>query len=230
MLVNVSELRDYVMGARLIADITWNAPAVYAAPDPAGRFVGWWTQEYFSSGVASARAVYERYHALLDTPDRLWYASDAALHLVERLSRRVTGQPFAAFNPDTLAVLRERLVRLDSALSAATRAESTMTAAQQQFFSIDAGLGLRIDQRQTRSALLLADALAAPDSIAMWRQVRAALTPLEQLEAEFARAEYPPFDRWYHETWIRAGLQRNNPHRAYVVLRAFIANPSVRTP
>ncbi|OLC76138.1 MAG: hypothetical protein AUH78_07460 [Gemmatimonadetes bacterium 13_1_40CM_4_69_8] len=32
MLVNVSELRDYVMGARLIADITWNAPAVYASP------------------------------------------------------------------------------------------------------------------------------------------------------------------------------------------------------
>ncbi|PYO86587.1 MAG: hypothetical protein DMD58_16450, partial [Gemmatimonadetes bacterium] len=144
--------------------------------------------------------------------------------------RRVTGQPFAAFNPDTLAVLRDRLVGLDSALSAAAQAESTMTAAQQQFFSVDAGLGLRIDERQTQSALLLADALAATDSIAMWRQVRAALTPLEQLEVEFARAEYPPFDRWYHETWIRSGLQRNNPHRAYVVLRAFIANPSVRAP
>src|SRR5438876_2865937 len=230
MLVNVSELRDYVMGARLIADITWNAPAVYAAPDPAERFVGWWTQEYFSPGAANARAVYDRYHVLLDTPDKLWYASDAALHLVERLWRRVTGQPFAAFNPDTLAVLRERLVRLDSALSAAAHAESTMTAAQQQFFSVDAGLGLRIDERQTQSALLLAAALAATDSIAMWRQVRAALTPLEQLEVEFARAGYPPFDRWYHETWIRAGVQRNNPHRAYVVLRAFIANPSVRTP
>src|SRR6266480_8082860 len=41
MLVNVSELRDYVMGARMIADITWDAPAVYASPDPAGRFVTW---------------------------------------------------------------------------------------------------------------------------------------------------------------------------------------------
>src|SRR5437667_10538544 len=243
MLVNVSELRDYVMGARMISDITWNALRIYdrafplsrgergsGGEDPAGRFVGWWTQEYFSPGAANARAVYDRYHALLDTPDKLWYASDAELHLVERLWRRVTGQPFAAFNADTLAVLRERLVRLDSALGAAAKAESTMTAAQQQFFSIDAGLGLRIDERQTQSALLLADALAATDSIAMWRQVRAALTPLEQLEVEFARAEYPPFDRWYHETWIRAGVQRNNPHRAYVVLRAFIANPSVRTP
>jgi glycosyl hydrolase family 115 (putative glucuronidase) len=250
MLVNVSELRDYVMGARLITDITWNAPAVYAAPDPAARFVAWWTREYFSSSAERARATYDRYHALLDTPDKLWYASDATMRLVERLWQRVTGHPFAAFNPDTLAVLQERVVRLDSALSAEAQAESTLRAAQQQFFSVDAALGLRIDERQTRAALLLADALAAPDSIAMWRQIRAALTPLEQLEVEFARAEYPPFDRWYQQTWIRAAGQRNNPHRAYEVLRAFIAsggrsppppgfgpppraagaNPSVRTP
>ncbi|OLC76139.1 MAG: hypothetical protein AUH78_07465 [Gemmatimonadetes bacterium 13_1_40CM_4_69_8] len=99
-----------------------------------------------------------------------------------------------------------------------------MTSAQQRFFSVDVSLGLRIDERQTRAALKLADALQAPDSGPMWRLIREALTPLEQLEAEFARAEYPPFDRWYHETWIRAGLQRNNPHRAYVELRAFIAS------
>lgn len=250
MLVNVSELRDYVMGARMIADITWNAPAVYAAPAPAARFVAWWTQEYFPSSAGRARTIYDQYHALLDTPDKLWYASDAAMRLVDRLWRRVTGQPFAAVNADTLAVLRERLVRLDSALSAEAQTESTLTAAQQRFFSVDAGLGLRIDERQTRAAVLLADALAATDSMVMWRQVREALLPLEQLEVEFARAEYPPFDRWYHETWIRAAGQRNNPHRSYVVLRAFIAsdgrsppppafsppppaaraNPSVRTP
>ena len=31
-----------------------------------------------------------------------------------------------------------------------------------------------------------------------------ARAPLEQLETEFARGEYPPFDRWYHESWIRS--------------------------
>ena len=236
MLVNVSELRDYVMGARMIADIVWNAPNIYAtsplsprergsgSEDPAGRFTDWWTQEYFSPSAANARAVYDRYHALLDTPDKLWYASDATMRPIERLWRRVTGQPFEAFNPDTLAVLRERIVRLDSALSSEAQAESTMTAPQQQFFSVDAALGLRIDERQTRAALLLADALTATDSMTMWRRIREALVPLEQLEAEFARAEYPPFDRWYHETWIRAGTQRNNAHRGYVVVRAFIGS------
>ncbi len=224
MLVNVSELRDYVMGARLIADITWNAPAVYAAPDPADRFVTWWTREYFAPAAAPARAAYDAYHALLDTPDKLWYASEAVQSLIERLWRRVTAQPFTPFNADTLAALQARIGPLDTALAAEARAGAAMTTAEQRFFSVDVGLGLRIDERQTRAALKLADALQAPDSTAMWRLIREALTPLEQLETDFARAEYPPFDRWYHETWIRAGLQRNNPHRAYVELRAFTAS------
>ena len=51
MLVNVSELRDYVMGARMIADITWDAPGVYAAPNPADRYTAWWSREYFGTLV-----------------------------------------------------------------------------------------------------------------------------------------------------------------------------------
>ena len=230
MLVNVSELRDYVMGARMIADITWNAPAVYASPDPAGRYLSWWTREYFAPApapapaAAPARAAYDAYHTLLDTPDKLWYASEAVQNLIERLWRRATGQPFTPFNADTLAVLRSRIALLDSALAREAEAGSAMNRTERRFFSVDVGLGLRVDERQTRAALTLADALQAPDSSAMWRLVREALSPLEQLETDFARAEYPPFDRWYGETWIRAGLQRNNPHRAYVELRAFIGS------
>jgi len=230
MLVNVSELRDYVMGARMIADITWNAPAVYASPDPAGRYLSWWTREYFAPApapapaAAPARAAYDAYHTLLDTPDKLWYASEAVQNLIERLWRRATGQPFTPFNADTLAVLRSRIALLDSALAREADAGSALNRTERRFLSVDVGLGLRVDERQTRAALTLADALQAPDSSAMWRLVREALSPLEQLETDFARAEYPPFDRWYGETWIRAGLQRNNPHRAYVELRAFIGS------
>ena len=230
MLVNVSELRDYVMGARMIADITWNAPAVYASPDPAGRYLSWWTREYFAPApapapaAAPARAAYDAYHTLLDTPDKLWYASEAVQNLIERLWRRATGQPFTPFNADTLAVLRSRIALLDSALAREAEAGSALNRTERRFLSVDVGLGLRVDERQTRAALTLADALQAPDSSAMWRLVREALSPLEQLETDFARAEYPPFDRWYGETWIRAGLQRNNPHRPYVELRAFIGS------
>src|SRR5207253_1591943 len=90
MLVNVSELRDYVMGARMIADITWNAPAVYGSPDPAGRYLSWWTREYFAPAAAQARAAYDAYHTLLDTPDKLWYASEAVQNLIERLWHRAS--------------------------------------------------------------------------------------------------------------------------------------------
>ncbi|HEY6156423.1 MAG TPA: glycosyl hydrolase 115 family protein [Gemmatimonadales bacterium] len=224
MLVNVSELRDYVMGARMIADITWNAPAVYASPDPAGRFLAWWTHEYFAPAAAQARAAYDAYHALLDTPDKLWYASEAVQNLIERVWHRANGTPFTPFNADTQAVLRSRIALLDSALAREADARSALNRTERRFLSVDVGLGLRVDERQTRAALTLADALQAADSSAMWRLVHEALTPLEQLENDFARAEYPPFDRWYGETWIRAGLQRNNPHRAYVELRAFIAS------
>src|SRR5437879_10799233 len=70
MLVNVSELRDYIMGARLIADITWNAPAVYASPDPAGRSMAGGTPESLAPATAPARAAYARYHAPPDPPDK----------------------------------------------------------------------------------------------------------------------------------------------------------------
>jgi hypothetical protein len=47
---------------------------------------------------------------------------------------------------------------------------------------------------------------------------------LEQLETEFSRGEYPPFDRWYQQSWIRSAQSNNNPHRAYNQLRAFIGS------
>src|SRR5437762_11845843 len=131
------------MGARRVADITWTAPAVYASPDPAGRFVTWWTREYFTPAAAQARAAYDRYHALLDTPDKLWYASEAVQNLIERLWRRTTGQPFTPFNADTLAVLQARIARLDTALATTEPAAATLTSAQQRVFSVDVSLGLR---------------------------------------------------------------------------------------
>src|SRR2546421_3495230 len=190
MLVNVSELRDYIMGARLIAGITWDAPAVYASPDPAGRFVAWWTQEYFAPVAAPARAAYDRYHALLDTPDKLWYASDAVQNLIERLWNRVAGRPFTPLNADTLAVLRTRIALLDSALASTEQAAASMTSAQRRFFSVDVALGLRGDERQTRAALQLAGALPAPGSGPLWRRISGAPTPPRQAQGGLPRAAY----------------------------------------
>jgi hypothetical protein len=223
MLVNVSEVRDYVMGARMIADICWDAGAIYATPKAADRFTAWWSREYFG-GPATAQAAetaYNKYFSLLDKPDTLWSAMDAIQQLIDRLYQKAAGQTPAAFSADTLAKLQSRAKLLDEALASEEQAENTMPLTQRRFLSIDAGLGLRIAQRQTHAALKLEEALRAPDAARMWQLVLEARTPLEQLETEFARGEYPPFDRWYHESWIRSALSLNNPHRAYNQLRAF---------
>jgi hypothetical protein len=225
MLVNMSEVRDYVMGGRMLADITWDAPAIYATPKPAERYTAWWSREYFGPGAAAAvETAYNKYFALLDTPDKLWQAPDAIQELIDRLYRKVAGETYPPVGAQLLTQLQTRGKQLDDALAAEERAEAGMTFAQQRFLSIDVALGLQTAQRQTHAALKLEEALRATDAAHMWQSVREARTSLEQLETELARGEYAPFERWYHETWIRSARSMNNPHRSYNQLRDFLGN------
>lgn len=223
MLVNMSEVRDYVMGGRMLADITWDAPAIYAAPDPAGRYTAWWSREYFGGATGAADA-YNRYFAVLDTPDKLWVAPDAIEELLDRLYQKVAGETPPAVDAGTMALMQSRNRQLEESLAAEARAENGMSLSEQRFFSVDVALGLQVAQRQTQAALKLEEALRASDAPRMWQLVREARASLEQLETELARAEYPPFDRWYHESWIRTTLSQSNPHRPYIQLRAFISS------
>src|SRR5271157_3962894 len=128
MLVNVSEVRDYVMGARMLADITWDAPGVYAAPQPAERYTAWWSREYFGASAPAAEAApaveaaYHKYFAVIDTPDKLWVAPDAIEELLDRLYLKVAGEAFPAVDAGTLALMQSRKRQLDEALAAEARA------------------------------------------------------------------------------------------------------------
>ena len=248
MLLNVSELREYVMGARMIADITWNAPAIFAAPDAADRYTDWWAREYFGTGdvVASAAgsapatraapaagagdaagaaaAAYRQYFAALNAPDRLWFAADAIQNLLDRLYHKVGGEPYPPMNADTLAALQAQKTQLHQALAAAMKGAGGLSRPQLRFYREDVLLGLLVAFYQTEAALALEEALRSPDEAGLWRRTDVARGALEALETELAWAEYPPFDRWYHETWIRSALSRNNPHRSYTLLRAFSAS------
>jgi len=222
MLVNVSELRDYVMGARMIGDICWNAPAVYAAPNAPGRYTSWWAREYFGKSADAADTVYDKYFTLLDRPDTMWNPMVNIQALLGSLYAKVGGGAPPAFSADTLAQLQARGKSLDDALASEQKAEAGMPITEARFLSIDAGLGLKIADYQTHAAIKLADALSAPDAAGMWKSVYEARDYLEQLETAFARGEYPPFDRWYHESWIRSANSNNNPHRAFNQVRDFI--------
>jgi hypothetical protein len=230
MLVNMSEVRDYVMGGRMLADITWDAPAIYATPNAAGRYTAWWSREYFGARAQAADSAYNKYFALLNTPDKLWAAPDAIEELLDRLYKKVAGQTYAPMDPNTITQLQAREHQLTEALAAESQAENGMSVAQQQFFSVDVALGLEVARQQTHAALQLDEALHAPSAARMWQLVREARTSLEQLETELARAEYPPFDRWYQESWIRTTFSANNPHRPYIQVRAFLSSEGRGTP
>jgi hypothetical protein len=230
MLVNVSELRDYVMGARMIGDICWNAPAIYSAPRGADRYTAWWSREYFGAGAPAVEAAYGQYFSLLDKPDTLWNPMVAIQTLIQSLYTKVGGGTPAAFSPETLAQLQSRAKLLDDALATeekAEKAESGLPLTAKRFLQTDVALGIEIAHHQTHAALKLEEALRAPDAPSMWRSVYEARTYLELLEAEFARGEYPPFDRWYRESWIRSAFSNNNPHRAYNQLRDFIGKEGI---
>jgi hypothetical protein len=222
LLVNVSELRDYVMTARMVADVTWDAPKIFATPGAEDRYTSWWSREYF--GSARASAAYQEYFGLLDAPDKFWTAPDAVEDLVDALYKKVAGETYAAFPAEKLALLGSRDAQLQDALSAATNAREGMSLPQQRFFTTDVMLGLIVAERQTRAALKLQEALQAPETTRMWRLVMEARDALEDVEMELRRGEYPPFDRWYQESWIRSALSFNNPHRPYNQVRAFIGN------
>jgi hypothetical protein len=228
MLLNVSELRDYVMTARMVAEITWDAPAIYSKPDAAERYTRWWAHEYFegtagTSASADVESAYTQYFSLLKTPDTMWSAEETVQDLLEQLYHKVAGEAVHPVAPEKIAALRLRAPLLDAALATEARAERVLPMSRQRFLHEDVALGLIVDQKQTQAALKLNDALSA-DPQHVWPLVMQAREPLEQLEAELMRGEYPPFDRWYHETWIRPALGRTNPHRSYSQLRAFIAS------
>jgi hypothetical protein len=227
MLVNVSELRDYVMGARMIGDICWDAPRIYATPKAADRYAAWWSREYFGGNVPDAAAAYDKYFSLLDKPDTLWNPMIAIQTLIQSLFIKVGGGTPPPFSPDTLAQLQARAQLLDDALAAEERGENGLSITEKRFLETDVALGIEIAHRQTHAALKLEEALRAPDAAHMWQSVFEARTYLELLETEFARGEYAPFDRWYHESWIRSTYSNNNPHRAYNQLRDFIGKEGI---
>ncbi len=228
MLVNMSETREYVMCGRMIADITWDAPAIFAKPNAADRYTAWWAREYFGTSATAAETAYKKYFALLNAPEKLWIAPNAIEEFLSRLSHKVAGEPYPPMAADTVTRLQALKGPLDDALAAEKRAESGMPMEKKQFFSEDVALGLQVAGLQTQAALKLGEALRAPDAAHMWPLVTEARTLLEQLEAELAREEYPPFINWYRETWIRSALSPSNPHRPYNQVRDFIGREGLR--
>ncbi|MBE7561067.1 glycosyl hydrolase 115 family protein [bacterium] len=224
MLVNVSELREFVMEARMIAEICWDATAAFAQPDAAGRYVDWFCREYYGAGAADAVEAYQRYYRILDTHDKIWYGNSKVVGAVGSLQKKFRGESFVPAQAATLPTLRTRLSMYEEALPVVGRAADRMGNAERQFFFENCALGLLIDYRPTVAAIALVEAMSEPDLEKAWGMCVAARAPLEQLELDLLWAERPPFAGWYAPTWIRPRGSVRNVHEGYEQLRALLTS------
>ncbi len=230
LLVNVSELREYVMEARMIADIGWNAPDILNSSDAAQRYVNWWSREYFGAKAArDASESYANYYQLINAYDKLWYGADRFQDILDRLGKKFNGQAYEPVPRETLVALTQRDEMYRAAMKAVSRALDQMNSQQQQYFFEHVVLGLLIDWRPTEAAIKLIEALDTPDLRKSWKLCEESRKPLEDLEVEILRAEHPPFENWYRKTWIRRETKPSNVHRSYEQLRVFLSSRGTRS-
>ena len=223
MLVNVSELREFIMEARMIGEICWDAKTALAGEDPAKRYVDWWCREYFPDAAADAAAAYGDYGKLLDSYEKLWLGSDKVQGALGSLSKKFAGQEFHPALPETLPALEQRDRQYRETFKRIDSLRPKLTRAQRQFFFEHVELPMLMDWRPTQAAILLVRAMNEPERQRAWSMCESAMQPLEKLEVEILRAERPPlFEQWYRETWIRRGPAPANLHRPYRELRLFL--------
>ncbi len=232
MLVNVSELREHVMEARMIADICWNAPAVLDQKNPATDYLDWWANEYFDQAGSSAAVItaYNDYYAVLDGPEKTYFGATQFEALLEALYNRFTKKAIQQPDQAKMAMLKNRNAQYELAFKNIDQLLPALGREQKQFFFEHVVFGLRVDQRPTQAALLLLKALEEPDDHKAWDWIAEAAIPLEKLEVEILRAERPPFDKWYIPTWIKTPAAPFNIHRSYTQLREFITFKGMVSP
>ena len=223
MLVNVSELREYVMEARMIAELCWDAPQAFAQSGAADRYVRWWSREYFGeSAAADVLAAYQDYYRLMGSWDQVSIGSGKVLEALSALDARFSHKPAAPVAPDALPSLKERDAAYGAVMQTVAAASAKMTPERQQYFYEHVTFPLLLDWRQTEAAVKLMQAAAEPDADAARKLCLAAFGDLKTLEEEIHRAERPPFEKWYRKTWIRNDDSPYNVHRSYERLEAFL--------
>lgn len=229
VLVNVSELREFIMETRMIADIAWDAEGTLSQSNPAYAYVDWWSREYFGDAGAEAARSYHDYYRIIDTHDKVWWGASRVTSLIGALRSRFAGGEYTLPAAAAINDMRDRARLHQEALAAIERASAKMTDEQKQFFYEHVAFGLLIDYRPVQAALKLSEALVDESLTGAFGRVMEAFTYLRQLEAEIKKAERPPFEEWYRATWIRPsdyvrspGNSNMNPHKSFLVVRDFL--------
>jgi len=249
LLVNVSEFREFALGARMIAEISWKGSSTISAPDSGKHtgvsvgvrtdsipdFLNWWTREYFGPNQEkSVSKFYKSYYHLLSNPEITCFGSVMVQQMLLNLYRKLNGVPCNNRKTDSISKLLDRVNAYAKLFSELKTITDPMRFEQKRFFFENAELGLLMDYRQCQAAWILWESLQTTgnksDFPSLYPALRKALHPLEQLELEILGAERPPFENWYRSTWIRPESSKYNVHRSYNELSAFINSEGRSSP
>ncbi len=223
MLVNVSELREYVMEARMLAELCWSSAQAFAQPDAADRYIHWWAREYFgSSAQDDVVASYRGYYRLLGNWDQISVGSNRVIEALAALQARSQHKSYAPIDSIVLSSLIERDAAYQAVMKNVAAATTRMTPDRQQYFFEHVAFPLLLDWRQTTAAIKLIRAVAEADPDVVRKLCFSAFDDLKTLEEEIHSAERPPFENWYRKTWIRSDESPYNVHRSYERVRAFL--------
>jgi hypothetical protein len=231
MLVNVSELREHVMQARMIADICWDAKTILNGVNAAKDYSQWFITEYF--GKANLKAIekaYQDYFALISDSEKTYFGASCFEMVLDQLHRRFTKKSLLKLDQAKIDQLKQRNSLYEVAFKNIANILPNLNKEQKQFFFEHLIFGLRVDQRPTQATLILIKALAEADDGKAWEFIAEAAVPLEKLELDILRTERPPFDKWHIATWIKTPVSPFNIHRSYTQIRAFINSNGTETP
>jgi len=223
MLVNVSELREYVMEARMLAEICWDAQKAFSQANAADRYMQWWAREYFGQAAANDTvSAYRGYYQVLNNYDQISVGSNAVLQALDALGNKLQRKTATSIAADVLKSLQQRDAVYQAEFQTIASASARMTPPQQQYFYENVSFPLWIDWRQTTAAIKLINAVGEPDETRARKLALSAFEDLKTLEKEIQRAKRPPFEKWYRKSWIRNDESPYNVHRSYEHMLAFV--------
>jgi hypothetical protein len=229
MLVNVSEMREFVMEARMLAEISWDSPRAFAEPNAADRYVQWWSREYFAADSArDVAASYRSYYQLMNNYDQVSVGGNAVLDALNALQGRLQHKPFTPIAADVLPSLEKRDAAYQSLLKTLQANAMRLTPEQQQYFYESVTFPLLIDSRQTSAAIKLIRAATELEEASMRKLSFSAYDDLKALEDDIHRAERAPFEQWYRKSWIRSEDSPYNLHRSFEKTRSFLIDSYLR--
>jgi hypothetical protein len=203
-LVNVSELREYVLGTRYIADIGWTGRDAVRGDESPKKFLAWWSREYFGAdAVPAVSKAYNSYFALLATAISLSHGAEKTLGAAGSLRLKFRNEPFLPARPETLPELKTRYAAQVVLQSQITEAQKRIPPGEAQtFFFENLCIAAAMDRLPTEAALHLVPAMTEPDRERAYAAGVRALLPLDELDLLLRRAERWPFEGWYGITSI----------------------------